>query len=338
MSKIRLGRTGLRVERNGFGALPIQRVGFAEAERLVRRAFDNGIEYYDTARGYTDSEEKLGRALSSVRDGVVLASKTMSREVDGFWADLHTSLTNLRTDRIDVFQFHNPAVCYRPGDGSGMYEAMLEARSQGKIRFIGMTNHREGVAREAVESGLYDTMQFPFSYLSGERDEALVRLCAERDIGFVCMKGLAGGLITAPRAAYAYIAQFAGALPIWGIQREEELDDFLGCMSDPPALDDTLGAVIERDRAELRGGFCRGCGYCLPCPAGIDIPTAARMTLMLRRNIAAPFTTPEQIERMERVDGCVNCRHCADHCPYGLDTPALLKENLRQYRETVAAL
>ena len=173
MDTIRLGRTGLIVNKNGFGALPVQRVDMVGACALLRRAYESGINYFDTARAYTDSEEKLGNALADVRKNIVISTKTMSTTVEGFWNDLRTSLALLKTDHIDIYQFHNPDFCPRPGDGTGLYEAMLEAREKGMIRFIGFTNHRLALAEEAVRSGLYDTLQFPFSYLAGEKEEAL---------------------------------------------------------------------------------------------------------------------------------------------------------------------
>ena len=183
------------------------------------------------------------------------------------------------------------------GDGTGLYECMVEAKKQGKIRFIGITNHRLPIAREAVESGLYDTLQFPFSYLASEEDKALVQLCRDKQVGFICMKGLSGGLITRSDAAYAYLMQFDNALPIWGMQRQRELDEFLRYQTEKPVLNDEMRALIEKDRRELAGEFCRGCGYCLPCAAGIDIPTAARMSLLLRRSPSAAHLTPEAQEK-----------------------------------------
>ena len=332
MQKVTLGRTGLTVNKNGFGALPIQRRSVEDAEVILRKAFAGGIDFFDTARAYSDSEEKLGKALSDVRDRFTLATKTAAATPEAFWGDLETSLRLLKTDHIDIYQFHNPAFCPKPGDGSGLYEAMLEAREQGKIRFIGITNHRIGVAQEAVESGLYDTLQFPFSYLASEREIELVRLCGEKNIGFIAMKALSGGLIASSRAAYAYLAQFDNVLPIWGVQRERELDEFLSYQEAPPQMDGEIQALIDRDRMQLAGDFCRGCGYCLPCPAKIDIPNAARMSLLLRRAPSRNFLTPEQQELMGRIDDCIHCNHCADHCPYGLDTPKLLRDNYEDYK------
>ena len=330
MDTIRLGRTNLTVNKNGFGALPVQRVTMEEAGYLLRKAYDNGINYFDTARSYTDSEEKMGNALSDVRENIIISTKTHSKTVEEFWQHLHTSLRLLQTDYIDIYQFHNPDYVPRPGDGIGLYDAMLEAKKQGFIRFIGITNHRLHVAEEAVLSGLYDTLQFPFSYLASEKEEALVRLCEEKDVGFICMKALAGGLITHSDVAYAYLNQFPVA-PIWGVQRENELDEFLSYQENPPAMNEERKAFIDAERAELVGEFCRGCGYCMPCPAGIEINNCARMSLLLRRSPAAGHLTPEGQAKMKKIEDCINCGKCKAACPYGLDTPNLLKKNYEDY-------
>ena len=331
MEMIRLGRTELVVTKNGFGALPVQRVDMEEAARILRRAFDGGINYFDTARFYTDSEEKIGRALGDVRDRIIISTKTMATTVEGFWKDLNTSLSLLGTDYVDIYQFHNPAFCPKPGDGTGLYEAMLEAKDKGMIRHIGFTNHRLAVAEEAVRSGLYETLQFPFSYLASEKEEALVRLCEEYDVGFICMKALAGGLITRSDVAYAYLAQYPVA-PIWGIQRMSELEEFLSYNDNPPTLDEGRLAYIEEERRSLAGDFCRGCGYCMPCPVGIEINNCARMSLLLRRSPAELQLTPTVQEKMKKIEDCLDCGQCKAKCPYGLDTPALLKKNLEDYK------
>ncbi len=334
--KVRLGRTEIVTEKNGFGALPIQRVSLGEAVKLLQTAYENGITFFDTARAYSDSEEKVGAALSGVRDQVIIATKVMSRDVEGFWKDLETSLLKLKTDYIDIFQFYTPPFCPKPGDGSGLYEAMLEAKRQGKIRFIGMTNHSIKVAQEAVESGLYDTLQFPFSYLSGQKELELLRSCKEKDIGFICMKALAGGLITNSAAAYAWLAQYDNALPIWGIQRPNELQEFITYIDAPPSLTPELQEVVVKDRAEIAGNFCRGCGYCMPCPVGIEISTCARISLLLRRSPPQRFLSPDWQERMAKIEDCLHCGECSDKCPYGLDTPTLLEENYRDYLNILA--
>ena len=332
MPKVTLGKTGITVDKNGFGALPIQRVSFDEAKKLFRKAYEGGMTFFDTARSYSDSEEKIGYAMSDVRHHIFLASKTPSKDGDGFWKDLDTSLRMMKTDYIDIYQFHNPDFCPKPGDGTGLYEAALEAKKQGKIRFIGITNHRLHIAKEAIASGLYDTMQFPFCYLATEKDLEIVNLCKEKQMGFIAMKALSGGLITNAKAAAAFIGQYDHVLPIWGIQREKELDEFLSFVDNQPQMTEEIAALISKDKKDLSGNFCRGCGYCLPCPAQIEIPTSARMSLLLRRMPSAPYLTPEWQEKMSRIENCIHCNHCSDHCPYGLDTPKLLRENWEDYQ------
>ena len=336
MQYVTLGRTGLKISRLGFGGIPIQRVSAAEAGPLLDAVLSAGINYIDTARGYTVSEELIGQAIEGRRDQFVLATKTPSQTVEGFWDDLHTSLKNLNTDYVDLLQFHNPAVCPRPGDGSGLYEAMLEARAQGKIRFIGLTNHRLAVAREAMESGLYDTIQFPFCYLAAPEEIRLVQDCGRENVGFISMKALSGGLITSSAAAYAFQARYPNALPIWGIQRESELDEFIRYIDSPPVLDEALQAVIDKDRQELIGNFCRSCGYCMPCPAGILIPQCARMSQLIRRSPSANWLTEAMQAEMMKVENCLHCGQCSKKCPYELDTPTLLSQNLADYKDILS--
>lgn len=332
MDQVLLGKTGIKVNRNGFGALPIQRITKDEAAHLLRKAYQNGITFFDTARFYTDSEEKIGYALSDVREHIYIASKTMTTKVEEFWSQLQTTLDQLNTNYLDLYQFHNPAFCPKPGDGSGLYEAMVEAKEKGMIRHIGITNHRLAVAIEAAESGLYETIQFPFSYLASEKERELVELCKNNGIGFIAMKALSGGLITCSAAAYAYFAEYDHVVPIWGIQRESELDEFLSYIKNPPLLNKELNEVIRKDREELVKDFCRGCGYCLPCPAGIDIQNAARMSLMVRRAPLSVYLNDYWKESMKKIEDCIHCDHCKNHCPYGLDTPKLLAENWKDYQ------
>lgn len=336
MVKVTLGGTGITVEKNAFGALPIQRVSTQEAVKLLRKAYDSGVTFFDTARFYTDSEEKLGEAFDGMREKVYIATKTGATNAEGFWKDIHTSLKNLRTDYIDIYQFHNPAFCPKPGDGSGLYEAMLEAKEKGMVRHIGITNHRLSVAHEAVESGLYETLQFPFCYLATEKDIEVVEKCREAGMGFIAMKALSGGLITNSAAAYAFLAQYSHVLPIWGVQRESELDEFLSYIDNPPAMNEELAAVIAHDREELLGEFCRGCGYCMPCPVGIEINNCARMSLMIRRSPSAGWLTPAAQEKMKKIENCLHCGKCKSKCPYGLDTPTLLEKNYKDYCEILA--
>ena len=338
MRTITLGSTGIAVPQNAFGALPIQRIPLGDAVALLRRAYEGGMRYFDTARAYTDSEEKLGAAFDGFipRDQIYIASKTTAKTPEQFRADLETSLRLLRTDYIDVYQFHQAAQVWRPGDGSGMYECMLEAKEAGKIRHIAITAHKIGVAQEAAESGLYEVLQFPFSYLSGEQELHLVETCRERNVGFVCMKGLAGGLITNSAAAMAWMDRFDNVLPIWGVQRAGELEEWLAFMDETPTWTPEMQAFVESEQAELSGSFCRGCGYCMPCPMDIQINNCARMSLMLRRAPSAGWLSEKWQAEMAKIENCLHCGQCAAQCPYELDTPALLERNLEDYKRVLA--
>ena len=331
MTKIQLGSTGIEIEKNGFGCLPIQRITKEEAARLLRKAVDGGINYFDTARAYSDSEEKLGYAFAGIRDKVVIATKTHAQTGWELREHLETSLRDLNTDYIDVYQFHNPAFVPRPGGEDGLYDAALEAKAQGKIRHIGITNHRLAVAREAIDSGLYATLQFPYSYLSGPQEQELVEMCERAGMGFVAMKGMAGGLLRDGIAAAAFMALQPIVVPIWGVQHEWELDQFLSCVADAPAMTEERLALIEKDRAELTGSFCRSCGYCMPCPVGIQINQCARMSLMLRRMPAADYLTEYWQGEMKKVEDCLHCGKCASKCPYGLTPPQMLQDNYKEY-------
>lgn len=336
MREITLGSTGITVPQNGFGALPVQRVNEETAVKLLRKAYEGGMRFFDTARAYSDSEEKVGAAFEGIRENIYIATKTAAKTPEEFWKQLEISLKNLRTDYIDIYQFHCADQCYVPGDGTGMYEAMLEAKKQGKIRHIGITAHKIGVARESIGCGYYETLQFPFSYISTPQEIELVEECKEHNMGFIAMKGLAGGLINQSKPAMAFMTQFDNVIPIWGIQREKELDEWLSFMDETPRMDDEITAYIEKEKQELVGDFCRGCGYCMPCPAGIMINQCARMSLMLRRAPSKEWLTPQMQEEMKKIENCKHCGACKKKCPYELDTPALLEKNYDDYKKVLA--
>lgn len=331
MDKIRLGRTELYVSKTAFGALPIQRISHADAVKLVRRAYESGINYFDTANAYTDSEEKLGAALHDVRHEVIISTKSGGGDKKTVQAHIEESLRRLQTDYIDLFQFHNPAQLPDPEDPDGPFAAVLEAKQKGYIRHIGITNHRLKVACAAIDSGNFETMQFPFCYLAAPQDLEIVEKCKAADMGFIAMKGLSGGLLNNAEACYAFMQEYPNVVPIWGIQREEELDQWLELTARDPHVTLEIQAVIDKDRQELAGNFCRSCGYCLPCTAGIDIPQAARMSALLRRSPYQPYMSDEWYAKMHKIEECVHCDACKSRCPYGLDTPALLQAMLKDY-------
>ena len=335
MKTIKLGKTGIVTPQNAFGALPIQRVETEEAVRILRKAYEGGMVFFDTARAYSDSEIKLGLAFEGMRDRIYIASKTMAETPEKLREDIDTTLRNLKTDYLDIFQFHCVKQCYRPGDGTGMYEAMEEAKKEGKIRHIGITAHKIGIAEEIVKSGLYETLQFPFSYLASDRDIALVRSCEEAGMGFIAMKGLSGGLLTNAEACMAFMSQFE-ALPIWGIQRMSELEQWLSFFEKEITYSDEIREFIENDRTQLMGDFCRGCGYCSPCTVGIVINQCARMSQMIRRAPSKAWLTDYWKTEMARIADCIHCGACLSRCPYELNIPELLRKNYEDYNNILA--
>jgi len=330
MRQIPYGNTGLTVTKTGFGALPIQRRTKQDAVEILRYAYEAGFRLFDSARNYSDSEEKLGAALSDVRSDIVIATKTAATDRDTMLRHLDISLRNLKTDYIDIYQFHNPSTV--PLEDSEGYKTMLELKEQGVIRVIGLTNHSADNAIRAAQSGLFQSIQYPLCCLASEKDLQVIEECRVRGIGMLGMKGLAGGLITRAELSFAFLEQFENVVPIWGIQHKHEAEEFARLDANPPRLNEEMIAAIDALQKELSGSFCRGCGYCLPCPAGINIPTSARMMFLLRRSVWENFVTPAQKEEMLKIDACLHCNACASRCPYHLDTPELLARNLADYK------
>ena len=336
MEQIRFGRTGLKVSRTGFGGIPIQRVSYDESTAILRRAYESGINLYDTANMYTTSEDRIGTALSDVRKSIVICTKSGARDVETFTRHLENSLAKLRTDYIDVFQFHLPPFVPRHDGEDGLYSAAIKAKREGKIRFVGISCHKRLLGLEAAESNLYDVLQFPFSHISTDEEMAVAKVCETNNLGVLGMKALCGGILTNAKAAFAFLRQYKNIVPIWGIEKLDELEEFIAYENNPPAFDEDLKEAIRIDREELSSEFCRACGYCLPCPANIPIPMAARMKFLLGRMFAPVFLTEEWQENMRRVDDCTNCKQCLPRCPYGLDIPRLLKEHKKSFYEILA--
>ncbi len=332
-----LGKTGLTVTRPAMGCLPIQRCSVDEAVSILQKAYEGGIRYFDTANAYTDSEKKIGLALSDVRESIVISTKSAGTDKNTVLSHIENSLKMMKTDYIDLFQFHQVQSVPDPDDPEGAYAGALEAKRRGWIRHIGFTSHRVDVAEQCIASGNFETCQFPFSYISGERDLALADKCREAGMGFIAMKGLAGGLLTNARACHAFMNCYDNVVPIWGIQKPEELEEWLAVAKEDPVLDDELNSVIRKDREELAGTFCRSCGYCMPCTVGIEIRNCARMNMLLRRSPWQQYMTDEWYAKMQKINDCINCRKCVSKCPYGLDQPSLLKYMLKDYNEFYAS-
>lgn len=333
MQTLTLGKTGLVVTKPAMGCLPVQRCDKTTAVKLLRAAYEGGINYFDTANAYTDSEEKIGLALSDVRDKIVISTKSAAMDKAGVIAHIENSLRMMKTDYIDLFQLHQVPAVPDKDDPNGPYAGALEAKARGLIGHIGITSHRIDVAEACIADGSFETIQFPFSYISSERDLSLAEKCRDAGLGFIAMKGLAGGMLTNARACAAFMNMYDNVVPIWGIQSMEELEQWLRLAEEEPQMDAELDAFIKKERQELSGSFCRSCGYCMPCPMGIEIRNCARMDMLLRRSPWQQYMTEEWRQKMEKINDCIGCRSCSSKCPYELDTPNILKYMLKDYRE-----
>lgn len=336
MRKILLGKTGIEATCQAFGALPIQRTEEAEAIRILQRAYDGGINFFDTARAYSNSEEKLGKAFSpSMRANIHIATKSMGRTKDALLEDIQTSLKLLNTDYVDILQTHNIKENPNPEEENGVYEGLIEAQKRGYCKFIGITSHRLDIAKEAVATGLYDTVQFPISYLSSQEDLDLIALAKEQNMGILAMKALAGGLIASAKGAAAFMNENPTLLPLWGIQHMTELEEFLSYGENPPTMTGDVAEIVAKDKEELSGNFCRACGYCMPCTVApeLQMNMAVRMYYNLRRMPVQASLTPHWQQQMLLIEKCVDCGACKSRCPYGLDCPTIMRANLADYRE-----
>lgn len=333
MEYIPLGKTDLMVSRTAFGCLSLQRIkDLNEAAALIRNAYEKGVNFFDTARSYTDSEEKIGLSLDEIRNDVYLATKTAAASPTALHNDLETSLRALQTDYIDLYQLHNPAFLPEPGGKDGLYDALLLAKKKGLIRYIGVSSQSLSIARQVIESNLYDVIQMPVSYLAIQEELDLASLCQKNECGLLAMMPLASGLITNIEAAFAWMRQFEHIVPLWGIQSEKELNSFISYEKEAPVLNEDLQSAIREDQKKLSSLFCRGCGYCLPCPVHIPINTANRMSQLLRTSPTEQWLTPEWQERMNRINDCTQCGLCEKRCPYGLVPYKTMPAHLEDYR------
>jgi predicted aldo/keto reductase-like oxidoreductase len=339
MRKLRLGRTGLMVSELGFGGIPIERHKFEEAVAVVRHAFEQGITFYDTGHDYTDSEEKIGYALEPVREKVVIATKTLTKKAKTAERHLNESLERLKTSYIDIYQIHNLAeggigvgyeAAVAPG---GVYEVFSKARDEGKIRFIGFSSHDIVTAIKACRSRLFDTVQVAFNFIETEATQVL-KLAAELDMGMIAMKPLGGGLLQRADLCFSFLQKYPNVVPIPGIERNEELDEIIELYRSPRLLSKADWEEIENIRSELGTKFCHRCAYCMPCDQGVEIYTVMQFPQISRvwpaTSIGPFFGNP-----MKSVDNCTECEECIVKCPYNLQIPETLKENLKLYKDYV---
>jgi len=334
MKTVRLGKTGLQVSCIGFGGIPIQRLSEEDAVRVVQRALDLGVTWIDTANGYTTSEERIGKAIAGRRDRVVIATKTGARDKEGATEHLELSLKRLQTDHIDLWQFHgvssseNLERVLGPG---GAMEAALAAKEAGKVRHIGITSHSMDVALKAVPMGHFETMQFPFNYITHEPAQELIPLCREHDVGFIAMKPFGGGLLDKANISIKYLLQFEGVVPDPGIETEAEIEEIIAIVNGSWEMTAADKAELEQVRAELGTRFCRRCQYCLPCPQEVRIPSVLNTRSFWKRFPRERFLGSGVKGMVDSARNCIECGECEAKCPYHLPIIEMLKENVAFY-------
>ncbi len=330
-----LGKTGLEVSEVGFGAIPIIRLSFDEAVRVLRRALDRGVTFYDTAHMYVDSEEKIGQAFDGLRQRVVLASKTMKRDRQGAREDLELSLRRLRTDYLDLYQIHQVSQetdLQAITGPNGALETAVEAQKQGLIRHLGVTSHSLEMAIKLVQTGLFSTIQFPFNFVEAAAAEQLHPQARERGLGVMAMKPFCGGLVDNARVAFAFLRQFPEIIPLAGWDSEARVDEVVDLYEAENVVTPEDLAAMGRYREELGEHFCRRCEYCQPCPQGVMITPAMLYGIVAHRMgpvKAAAFA----VKSMESVRLCESCWECAARCPYKRPIPDILQKHLKMYEE-----
>ncbi len=323
-----LGKTGLKISRMGFGGIPIQRIDVGGTKALMRRLLDDGINYIDTARGYTVSESYLGEALEGIREHFVLATKSMSRTAEGMEKDISVSLHNLRTEYIDLYQVHNPSMeqldqVIAPG---GALEALQKAKAEGKIGHIGLTAHSLEVFERALDLDWVETIMFPYNLVETQ-GEKLIRQCGKKNVGFIAMKPLAGGAIENATLAMRFItANPDVTVVIPGMAEEREISENLAAVNNREPLTGAENQQIFEIRRQLGTNFCRRCNYCAPCTAGISIPNIFLFQGYLERYGLEGWARERYGTLAKTASDCVGCGVCEDRCPYHLPIRKMMKK------------
>jgi predicted aldo/keto reductase-like oxidoreductase len=334
MDKIRLGRTGLMVSRLGFGGIPIQRDTEDEAVAVVRRCLDLGITYIDTANGYTTSEERIGKAVAGRRDRVVIATKSGGRTREDLEKHLALSLQRLQTDYIDIYQFHgvnNAQHLEAILAPNGLLSLVEDAKRAGKVRHIGITCHQMDIAKQAIASDKFETMMFPFNFITDEAATELLPLARQHDVGFIVMKPLAGGMLDNARICFQYLFQFPDILPIPGIEKVGEIEEIVDILEKSPMMTEAERAEMTRYKQELGHRFCHRCDYCQPCTMKIPISTVLTSASFAKRLPEERFFGDMVAKAMDAAANCADCGECEERCPYRLPIREMLDEQVQWF-------
>lgn len=334
MNTVKLSGTGLEISEVGFGGIPIIPLPESKAVSVIQHCFDHGITFFDTANMYPTSEQKIGKALKPVREKVVIATKTTKRDEKEASGHIDLSLRQIKTDRIDIYQLHNVSneeALEQILAPKGAYEAARKARKAGKIRFIGISSHSIRIATKALETGLFQTIQFPFNFIEKDPADELFPLARENDVGIIGMKPLGGGLLERADLCFGFLRQHPYVVPIPGIRSEKEADEIIELYRDPKPLSKTDLKDMASIRSTLGERFCHRCEYCMPCDQGVQIPSVLIFKTVVKRvsreGVKAWLGKP-----MESVLKCIECGECEEKCPYNLPIIDMLKENLSLFQ------
>jgi predicted aldo/keto reductase-like oxidoreductase len=342
VEKIRLGKTGMLVTRLGFGGIPIQRLSDADAVAVVRKCIDLGINYFDTANGYSTSEERIGKAVKGHRHDVYIATKTFPGTPEIIEQNLDLSLKRLDTDYIDLYQFHgvnDPAVTQKILDPeNGLYKVFEKAKKAGKIRHIGITSHQIDAAKAQVKTGRFETMMFPFNFITSEPAKDLLPLCRKHDVGFIVMKPLAGGMLDNATIAFKYLLQFPDVVAIPGIEKIHEIEEISQIYEGAARMTATERKQMKQMKDELGTRFCRRCDYCQPCEQGIPISMLMTFPTFVKRlppdwYLKSPFIP----DGMAKAANCTECGECEARCPFNLPIREMIKESYNLFEQVKAA-
>ena len=342
MEKIRLGKTGMMVTRLGFGGIPIQRLSEADAVAVVRKCIDLGINYFDTANGYSTSEERIGKAVKGHRHDVYIATKTFPGTPEIIEQNLDLSLKRLDTDYIDLYQFHgvnDPAVTQKILDPeNGLYKVFEKAKKAGKIRHIGITSHQIDAAKAQVKTGRFETMMFPFNFITSEPAKDLLPLCRKHDVGFIVMKPLAGGMLDNATIAFKYLLQFPDVVAIPGIEKIHEIEEISQIYQGAARMTAIERKQMKQMKDELGTRFCRRCDYCQPCEQGIPISMLMTFPTFVKRlppdwYLKSPFIP----DGMAKAANCTECGECEARCPFNLPIREMIKESYNLFEQVKTA-
>ncbi len=342
MEKIKLGKTGMMVTRLGFGGIPIQRLTEAEAVKVVQRCLDLGINYLDTANGYTTSEERIGKAIKGRRHDVHIATKTFPGDAEMLEKNLELSLKRLGTDYIDLYQFHSVNdmnTLNRILDPeNGLYKVFEKAKKAGKIRHIGITSHQMDAAKAEVKTGKFETMMFPFNFITNEPAKELLPLCREQDMGFIAMKPLAGGMLDNATLCFKYLLQFPDVVAIPGIEKIHEIEEIAAIYAGNHKITPAERQEMKRIKDEVGTRFCRRCEYCQPCAQEIPISLIMTFPSFVKRlppdwYLKGGFVS----EAMEKAASCTECGECEEKCPFNLPIREMIKESYSLFEQVKAA-